>query len=50
MAGPLQGIRILDLSNIVSGPMAVQMLADQGADVIKVKQPQVGDISRQAGA
>lgn len=49
MAGPLDGVRIVDMSNVVSGPMAVQMLADQGADVVKVEQPKVGDISRFMG-
>jgi formyl-CoA transferase len=46
MAGALDGIRIIDLSNVVSGPMAVQILADQGADVIKVEVPGGGDMAR----
>ena len=44
-SGPLAGVRILDLSSVVSGPMAAVVLADQGADVIKVEPP-MGDASR----
>jgi len=47
MPGPLDGVRIIDVSEVISGPLAIMLLAEQGADVIKVEPPRHGEESRQ---
>jgi crotonobetainyl-CoA:carnitine CoA-transferase CaiB-like acyl-CoA transferase len=49
MAGPLSHVRVLDLSRIMAGPWSGQILADLGADVVKVERPGLGDDTRAWG-
>ena len=45
---PLVGIKVLDLSRIIAGPLCCQQMADMGADVLKVENPKTGDDLRNA--
>lgn len=49
MSGPLEGLRVLDLATIIAGPFAATLLADYGAEVLKVELPVIGDGARNFG-
>lgn len=49
MTGPLDGIRVLDISTALTGPYPAALMADQGAEVIKVERPGLGDLARWVG-
>ena len=49
MPGPLHGVKIVEMTSVVLGPWACQMLGDMGAEIIKVEQPR-GDSNRSLGA
>ncbi|MEO1063931.1 MAG: CoA transferase [Actinomycetota bacterium] len=50
MPGPLDGVKVVDVSAVMSGPLAATILADQGASVVKVEPPMLGDILRHLGS
>lgn len=50
MTALLEGVRVLDLTNVLAGPFAGYQLALQGADVLKIEMPESGDLARQLGA
>ena len=49
MPGPLNSLKVIDMSRVLAGPWAGQLLADYGAEVIKIERPGVGDDTRSWG-
>ncbi|MGA2393047.1 MAG: CoA transferase, partial [Candidatus Lustribacter sp.] len=48
-AAPLTGVRVLEIGNFMAGPFCAMQLADLGADVVKVENPDGGDVVRNTG-
>ena len=48
MPGPLEGIKVIDMTQVIAGPLACMLLSDLGAEVTKVEPPAFGDLTRLA--